>query len=479
MKNKEFHVIIKYYRKLSECEGCDLKDNTAVINEIRQIFGDSEKYAYVRSFGCQLNVSDGEKIKGLLRKMGYSFTDDENKADLIILNTCAVRESAEDRVFGIVGSMKKLKETKPSLIIGVAGCMTAQEHIAEKIKKSYPQVEIVLGTSAISALPSLLLESLKGKKFSADISEYDDFSEAVEQVRESNFKASVPIMFGCNNFCTYCIVPYVRGRERSRDPEDIIKEVRELVSSGYKEIMLLGQNVNSYGKDLKDGLSFPQLLRELDKIEGEFIIRFMSSHPKDASRELIDAIFECEKVAKHLHLPVQSGSSDVLKRMNRNYTVEKYLETVDYIYSKAPDFSLTTDLIVGFPDESDEDFNATLELIKKVRYDNIYSFIYSKRSGTKAAAMPDAISDETKSKRMRTLLETQREISSEHYKRFIGRTMRVLVDDHAKKREGYLTGKSNEFIIVEFEGDASLIGQFVDVKITDAMNWAVAGHIIK
>ncbi|MBQ3886036.1 MAG: radical SAM protein, partial [Ruminococcus sp.] len=247
-----------------------MKDNTAVINEIRQIFGDSEKYAYVRSFGCQLNVSDGEKIKGLLRKMGYSFTDDENKADLIILNTCAVRESAEDRVFGIVGSMKKLKETKPSLIIGIAGCMTAQEHIAEKIKKSYPQVDIVLGTSAISALPSLLLESLKGKKFSADISEYDDFSEAVEQVRESNFKASVPIMFGCNNFCTYCIVPYVRGRERSRDPEDIIKEVRELVSSGYKEIMLLGQNVNSYGKDLKDGLSFPQLLRELDKIEGEF-----------------------------------------------------------------------------------------------------------------------------------------------------------------------------------------------------------------
>ena len=455
-----------------------LNDNTALISEIKTILGDSSRKAYVRSFGCQLNVSDGEKIKGLLKKIGYSFTEDENEADLIILNTCAVRESAEDRVFGIVGSMKKLKELNPSLIIGIAGCMTAQEHIADKIKRSYPQVDLVLGTSAISALPGLLLDHLKGARFSADISEYDDFSAAAEQVRESSFKASVPIMFGCNNFCTYCIVPYVRGRERSRNAQDIISEVRELVNSGYKEIMLLGQNVNSYGKDLEVPVSFPQLLRELNDIGGDFIIRFMSSHPKDASRELIDTIFECDKVAKHLHLPVQSGSSDVLRRMNRNYTAEKYLDIVDYIYEKDPDFSLTTDLIVGFPDESAEDFQATLDMIKRVRYDNIYSFIYSKRSGTKAAAMPDGISDEEKGKRMRTLLETQREISSEHYKRFIGRTMRVLVDDKAKKKPGFLTGKSSEFIIVEFEGDPSLIGKFVDVEITGAMNWAVAGKLV-
>ncbi|MBQ1463170.1 MAG: tRNA (N6-isopentenyl adenosine(37)-C2)-methylthiotransferase MiaB [Ruminococcus sp.] len=455
-----------------------LRDNTAVIAEINNILGSGHRLACVRSFGCQLNVSDGEKIKGLLKKMGYGFTDDEKAADLIILNTCAVRESAEDRVFGIVGSYKKLKEEKPSLILGIAGCMTAQSHIAEKIKKSYPQVDLVVGTSALSSLPSLILECLSGSRFAQDISEYDDFSEAAEQVRESTFKASVPIMFGCNNFCTYCIVPYVRGRERSRQAQDIIAEVEGLVKQGYKEIMLLGQNVNSYGKDIPGGMSFPELLRAINDIPGDFIIRFMSSHPKDASKELIDTIFVCNKVAKHLHLPVQSGSSDVLARMNRRYTVDKYLETVEYIRSRDPEFSLTTDLIVGFPNETEEEFQQTLDLVQKVKYDNIYSFIYSKRSGTKAAEMPDAIDEAEKGQRMRRLLEVQREVSSEFYKRFIGRTMRVLVDGVSKKREGYVSGKSSEFIIVEFPGDSSLIGQFADVKITGAMNWAVTGEQI-
>lgn len=448
-----------------------------MLDKIRNIIGES-KLAYIRSFGCQLNISDGEKIKGLLQQAGYNFTDDETKADLIILNTCAVRENAEDRVFGIIGSMKKLKEIKPSLIIGISGCMTAQGHIAEKIKKSYPQVDFVVGTSAINSIPKMLFDCLNGKKFGVDISEYDDFSEVTEQVRESKFKASVPVMFGCNNFCTYCIVPYVRGRERSRKSDDIISEVRSLVENGYKEIMLLGQNVNSYGNDFGEVNAFPKLLRELNKIEGDFIIRFMSSHPKDASKELIDTVFECDKIAKHLHLPLQSGSSDVLSRMNRRYTAEKYLETVDYIRSKDPEFSLTTDLIVGFPNESEEDFNATLDIIKRVKYDNIYSFIYSKRSGTEAAEMPDFVSDEIKGQRMRKLLEIQREISSENYRRFIGKKMRVLADDVSKKHKGYVSGKSNEFIIVEFEGDKSLIGQFVDVEITDAMNWAVRGRII-
>ena len=450
-----------------------------IIDEIKRLLGDKTPLAYVRSFGCQLNASDGEKLKGQLKKMGYGFTEDESAADLIILNTCAVRENAEDRVFGIVGSMKKLKEQKPSLIIGIAGCMTAQSHIAEKIKKSYPQVDFVLGTSAINGLPKLLLDCLRGVKFSADIAEYDDFSAEAEQVRESSFKASVPIMFGCNNFCTYCIVPYVRGRERSRRPEDIISEVEGLVRDGYKEIMLLGQNVNSYGNDLGGEMSFPQLLRRLNAIEGDFRIRFMSSHPKDASNELIDAIFECNKVAKHLHLPVQSGSDDVLRRMNRRYTAESYLAIVDEIRRRDPDFSLTTDIIVGFPDETNEDFEATLAIMERVRYDNIYSFIYSKRTGTKAAEMPDSITDEEKGKRMRRLLEVQRGISTEHYKRFIGRRMRVLADDISKKHDGYVTGKSDEFIIVEFEGDSSLIGQFVDVEITAAMNWAVVGRRIQ
>lgn len=453
-------------------------EKNIIINDIRDILGDRKCLAYVRSFGCQLNVSDGEKIKGLLKKAGYGFTENENEADIIILNTCAVRESAEDRVFGIIGSMKKLKEEKPSLIIGVSGCMTVQEHIREKIKKSYPQVDFIMGTSAINSLPALLLECLKGKKFSADTGEYDDFSENIEQVRESTFKASVPVMFGCNNFCTYCIVPYVRGRERSRRPEDIINEVRQLVADGYREIMLLGQNVNSYGNDLENGMSFPELLRELNKIDGDFIIRFMSSHPKDASPELIDTIFECDKVAKHLHLPVQSGSNSVLDRMNRRYTIEKYLGIVDRIRQKDHDFSLTTDLIVGFPNETDEEFQATLELIKKVKYDNIYSFIYSRRTGTKAAEITDTVPEDAKSRRMRELLEVQREISTENYKRFIGRKMRVLVDGVSKKRDGYVTGKSDEFIIVEFEGDRSLIGKFVETEITDAMNWAVTGKML-
>ncbi|MDO4862601.1 MAG: tRNA (N6-isopentenyl adenosine(37)-C2)-methylthiotransferase MiaB [Ruminococcus sp.] len=455
-----------------------MNDNTVTINEIKRLLGDRPRLAYVRSFGCQLNVSDGEKLKGLLRRMGYGFTEDEARADLIILNTCAVRENAEDRVFGIVGSMKKLKELRPDLIIGIAGCMTAQSHVAERIKRSYPQVDFVLGTSAINGLPRLLLDCLNGARFSADIAEYDDFSAQTEQVRESSFKASVPIMFGCNNFCTYCIVPYVRGRERSRRPEDIISEVEELVRDGYKEIMLLGQNVNSYGNDLGGEMSFPQLLRRLNAIEGDFWIRFMSSHPKDASAELIDAIFGCEKVAGHLHLPVQSGSDDVLRRMNRRYTAERYLSIVDEIRRRDPDFSLTTDIIVGFPDETNEDFEATLAIMERVRYDNIYSFIYSKRTGTKAAEMPDGVSEEEKGARMRRLLELQREISTEHYRRFIGRKMRVLVDDVSKKREGYVSGKSSEFIIVELEGDSSLIGQFVDVEITEAMNWAVRGHIV-
>ncbi len=455
-----------------------MTDNIAVIEEIKALLDGAHLKAYVRSFGCQLNVSDGEKIKGLLKKCGYGFTEDENDADLIILNTCAVRENAEDRVFGIVGSMKKLKELKPELIIGISGCMTAQEHITEKIRKSYPQVDFVLGTSALNSLPQLLLDSLKGAKFSTDIKEYDDFSEGMEQVRESTYKASVPIMFGCNNFCTYCIVPYVRGRERSRRAGDIINEVKALAADGYKEIMLLGQNVNSYGNDLENGLSFPQLLRELNKIEGDFIIRFMSSHPKDASQELINAIFDCDKVAKHLHLPVQSGSSDILAKMNRRYTVEQYLEIVESIRSRDPGFSLTTDLIVGFPNESDEDFRQTLELIKRVKYDNIYSFIYSKRTGTKAAEIDDKISEQTKSLRMRELLEVQREISTEHYKRFVGRKMRVLADGESKKTKGFLTGKSNEFIIAEFAGDNSLIGSFVEIEVTEAKNWAVIGRII-
>jgi len=433
--------------------------------------------ACVRSFGCQLNFSDGEKIKGMLVKMGCEMAEKEENADIVIYNTCAVRENAEDRVFGNLGFLKHYKEKNPEMIIGLCGCMASLEHVTRKLKNSYRFVDIVFSPSALDRLPKLLLEKLSGSRYAFDTNEYNMSSEGLYQERDSSFKASVPIMFGCNNFCTYCIVPYVRGRERSRKPENIIQEVEKLVQNGYKEIMLLGQNVNSYGKDLAESVDFPELLQRINEIDGDFVVRFMSSHPKDAGKKLIDTIINCGKIGKHLHLPVQSGSNDILDKMNRRYTVEKYLETIDYARSFIPDFSFTTDIIVGFPNESEEDFEKTLSLMKRVKYDNIYSFIYSKRSGTKAAEIEDMVSDEEKGKRMTRLLSLQREISTESYKRFIGRTMRVLVDGKSKT-EGYMTGKSNEFVIVEFEGDKSLVGSFVNVKITDAKNWAVTGVII-
>lgn len=449
--------------------------------KVRQILNQKSEpvYAAVHSYGCQLNFSDGEKIKGLLSDMGFFITDNDEIAGVIIFNTCAVRENAEVKVLGNIGAVKHLKLKNPDLIVGMTGCMAQESKTALKLKKSYPFVDLLAGTSALSKIPKLIYNIMCGKKHMFDTNEYSpDTMEDLYQLRDSTFKASVPVMFGCNNFCSYCIVPYVRGRERSRKPEKIIEEVTNLVNSGCKEIMLLGQNVNSYGNDLEDGISFSSLLRRLNEIEGEFVIRFMSSHPKDATPQLIDTIFECDKIGKHLHLPLQSGSNEILNKMNRKYTIEDYMKIVDYIRSKDPDFSLTTDIIVGFPNETDEDFRKTLDILKKVRYDNIYSFIYSKRSGTKAALIDDRISDKEKSVRMREMLDLQREISSDHYKRFQGRKMRVLVEGESKNNKGMLTGKSNEFIIVEFYGESSLIGKFVDVEVESVRNWAVIGKLL-
>ncbi len=434
--------------------------------------------AYVHSFGCQLNVSDGEKIKGILASLEFDFTDDYKNADLILLNTCAVRESAEDTVYGTLGNIKKYKKENPGVILILCGCMAQEPKTIEKIKKHYPFVDILFGTSALSQLPKLLLEHYEGKKLAFDTKEYKEEFGASYQIRESSFKASVPIMFGCNNFCTYCIVPYVRGRERSRNAEVIIQEVKELVKNGYKEIMLLGQNVNSYGNDLPDGMSFSELLRELNKIEGDFWIRFMSSHPKDAGKDLLDAILECDKVGKHLHLPVQCGSNSVLKRMNRNYTAEKYKEIVNYLRERSEGFALSSDIMVGFPNETEEEFEDTLKLVEEVKFDNIFTFIYSKRSGTKAAEMEDITTDAEKRIRMDRLLKLQRNVATENYKRFIGTVVRVLVEGESKQGEGWLFGKSSAYTIVEFKGDKSFIGTFVDVKITDARNWAVSGELV-
>ncbi len=440
---------------------------------------DTPPLAHVHNYGCQLNVTDGEKMKGQLLKLGFGLTERPEEADFVIFNTCAVREGAEEHVFGNLGFLKQYKEKNKDMIICIAGCMSEQSAVVEKIKKSYKYVDIVFGTNAISKLPRLIYEVYMGRKHVYDMSEQSSsVTEGIEQIRNSTFKASVPVMYGCNNFCTYCIVPYVRGRERSRQPDVIINEIKELVKNGYKEIFLLGQNVNSYGNDLEENISFPWLLRQINKIDGEFIVRFMSSHPKDAGRELIDAICDCDKVAKHLHLPLQSGSNDILEKMNRRYTHEKYMEIINYARERISDFSFSTDIIVGFPNETESDFESTLDILKKVKYDNIYSYIYSKWAGTKAALIDDLVTYEEKQKRIQRLLELQRDISTDNYKRFIGTTLTVLAESEGKGGEGSLTGKSNEFIIVNFSGDKSLIGSFVNVKITAARNWAVYGELI-
>ena len=432
--------------------------------------------AHVHSFGCQQNVSDGEKIKGMLAEMGYGFSESPEGADLVLYNTCAVRENAEDRVFGNVGALKKAKKANPEMLIGVCGCMVQQEHITAKMRRSYPNVDIIFGTHVLHTMPKIIYDALTTRKRQISIPESDGvIAEGIPLRRESKLKASIPIMYGCNNFCTYCIVPYVRGRERSRDIEDILRECRELVQDGCKELLLLGQNVNSYGKD--QGTSFSELLRRINAIEGEFRISYMTSHPKDATKELVDTIAACEKVTRHFHLPVQSGSNRILKQMNRGYTREKYLELIDYVKEKLPDVALTSDIIVGFPGETYEDFRETISLIEQVGYDSLFTFIYSPRKGTKAAEMPDPISAEEKGKWFRELLDVQQNIGCSSYKDYIGKTLRVLCEGEGRTDPSLVTGKSRQNIIVDFDGDKSLIGSFVDVEITEALAWALRGKI--
>ncbi len=434
--------------------------------------------AHVHSFGCQQNVSDGEKIKGMLAEMGYGFSSVPEGADLVLFNTCAVRENAEDRVFGNVGALKKAKKDNPDMLIGVCGCMVQQEHITQKMRRSYPNVDIIFGTHVLHTMPQIIFEALTTRKRQISIPECDGvIAEGIPLRRESSLKASIPIMYGCNNFCTYCIVPYVRGRERSRDTEDILRECRELVQGGCKELLLLGQNVNSFGKT--EGTNFSELLKRINDIDGEFRISYMTSHPKDATKELVDTIASCEKVTRHFHLPVQSGSNRILKLMNRGYTREHYLELIDYVKEKLPDVALTSDIIVGFPGEQYEDFSQTLSLIEQVGYDSLFTFIYSPRKGTKAAYMPDPISAEEKGKWFRELLEVQQNIGCSGYKGYVGKTLRVLCEGEGRTDPTLLTGKSRQNIIVDFDGDKSLIGEFVDVEITEALAWALKGKFIK
>lgn len=449
---------------------------TSEIMEIRKR-GD-RPLAFIHTYGCQQNVADGERIKGMLKLSGYDFTDDVNEADFILFNTCAVREHAEDRVFGNVGALKALKRRHPSILIALCGCMMEQEHTANKIYKSFPFVGLVFGTHALHRFPELLYKSLtNGKRVFETGNDDKKVYEGIPIRRDGTFKGWLPIMYGCDNFCTYCIVPYVRGRERSREKDIIISEAKEMINSGFKDITLLGQNVNSYGKNLENGVSFAELLREIDSIDGDYWLRFMTSHPKDCTTELIDTIAESKHVSTHLHLPFQSGSDRILKQMNRHYDREKYLKIINYAKSKIPNLSLTSDIIVGFPGETYEDFKETLSLIREVEFTSLFTFIYSPRVGTPAAKMDDPISAEEKSKWFRELLAVQEEIAAKRCASMVGTTEKVLIEGK-KEKTNELTGRTSGNIIVELEGSEDLIGTFQNVEITKARNWILKGKLI-
>ena len=443
---------------------------------VSQVY-DTPPLAYVHSYGCQQNVNDGERIKGVLTDIGYGLCDAPEQADLILFNTCAVREHAEQRVFGNVGALKGLKEKKPGLIIGLCGCMANQTHVVEKLRRSYPYVDLVFGVDGIDTLPQLLAQKLRThKRVLLQPAQRPVIVENIPIRRESEFCAWLPIMYGCDNFCTYCIVPYVRGREKSRRPEDILAEFRGLVQAGYKEITLLGQNVNSYGKGLEEQIDFSDLLNLLCSVPGDYHIRFMTSHPKDASHKLIDTIAAQPKLCKHLHLPVQCGSDRVLAQMNRRYTVEQYMELIEYARSRVPGITFSSDIIVGFPGETEEDFQGTLDLVKKVGYMQLFTFIYSKRTGTKAADMPDETPRSEKTDRMARLLKTQDEIAMGLVKAQVGQTVRVLVEGFGRA-EGTLTGRLDNNLTVEFAADPALLGQYAKVKLTSARATVLLGQL--
>jgi len=435
--------------------------------------------ACIDTFGCQQNVADGQKLMGMLEVCGFTFTDKAEEADLVILNTCAVREHAEDRVFGNLGALTHAKKENPEMVICLCGCMAQEQRVSERIKKSYPLVNLVFGPHALWKFPELLWQVYQSRKrvFSVD-DEHGTIAEGIPVVREKGVKAWVSIMYGCNNFCSYCIVPYVRGRERSRDPQCVIEEVRELVEAGYKDITLLGQNVNSYGNDLGIGYDFADLLAEIDRIEGEYLIRFMSSHPKDATKKLFDTMAASRHVAHQLHLPFQSGNDRVLREMNRRYTREQYLDLIRYAKSVMPDLVLTSDVIIGFPGETEAEAMDTVSLVEEVGFDALFTFIYSPRPGTKAAEMPDPATRAEKQKWFDKLLEVQNAMSAKLHAEYIGKTVRVLVDGRSDDAEFPLTSRTEGNRLVRLKGEESLLGQFVDVKITGSNTWALYGETV-
>ena len=431
--------------------------------------------AFIQTFGCQMNARDSEKLLGILEEAGFVQGADEN-SDFVLYNTCTVRENANLKVYGRLGYLGGLKRKNPDMLIALCGCMMQEPQVVEKIRKSYRHVDIIFGTHNIFRLAELIFRRLTEKKMVVDIWEGTDaIVEDLPVERKYPFKSGVNIMFGCNNFCSYCIVPYVRGRERSRNPEDIIHEIEGLVADGVVEVMLLGQNVNSYGKTLEEPITFAELLRRVEQIDGLERIRFMTSHPKDLSDELIEVMKNSRKICKHLHLPVQSGSSRILKQMNRKYTKEQYLELVDKLRAAVPDISLTTDIIVGFPGETEEDFQETLDVVRRVRYDSAFTFIYSKRTGTPAAAMEDQVPEDVVKDRFDRLLKEVQDIAAQVVMRDEGTVQKVLVEEMDTHEPGYVTGRLSNNTVVHFQGDASLIGQIVAVSLDEARGFYFMG----
>ena len=431
--------------------------------------------AYVETYGCQQNEADSEKLRGYLIQSGYRIVSEAEGADVVILNTCAIREHAEQRVFGNLGALTHTKRRHPAQKIFLCGCMAGQEVVSSRIKASYPHVDGVFSTHHLWQFPEILWKVLDGKKRQFYITdEPGSIAEGIPQQRDSQLKAWVSIMYGCNNFCTYCIVPYVRGRERSRQPEDILRECRTLIESGVKDITLLGQNVNSYGKDLSCGVDFADLLEQIAQIPGDFLIRFMTSHPRDASNKLFDTMAKYDKIAKQLHLPFQSGSSRILKAMNRHYDRGTYLEKVRYAKQVMPNLVLTSDVIVGFPGETEEDFAQTLSLIEQVHYDSLFTFIFSPRPGTPAASMEDPTPKEEKNRRFDRLCALQNAISEQVHQNYVGKTMRCLVDGRDKE---FFTARTEGGRLVRFQGCDSLIGSFQNLTITGATTWSLTGEL--
>ena len=453
------------------------KTNDYIVKENLKKLGLNKKY-FVKTYGCQMNEHDTENIKAILEDMSFTEVDNMEDADLILLNTCAIRENAHNKVFGMVGRIKHLKESKPDLVAGICGCMAQEEHVVKEILEKYKWLDIVFGTHNIHNLPNILYEAISKKNLEVDVLSIEgDVVENIPVKRDSKYKAWVNIMYGCDKFCTYCIVPYTRGKQRSREPEYIINEVKKLVEDGYQEVTLLGQNVNAYGKDLNIDYGMSNLLEDVAKT-GINRVRFVTSHPWDFTDEMIDIIAKYDNIMPYIHLPLQSGSSSILKKMGRRYTKEEYLTLYKKIREKLPYSSITTDIIVGFPNETDEDFNETLEVVNECKFDSAFTFIFSPRIGTPAAKMEDSISLEVKEKRLQELNDLINKYSKEANDKYLGKIVPVLIEDFSEKDDSMLMGYTDTMKLVNVKGDSSLIGKIVNVKITDVKTWSMDAEVV-